>query len=79
MKTINFIQSSLSDNKTIFRISSKQYKTFKNTVTYVGRVRWYSNGRYIFSDSTGIHRLTPEDAQHDAQIIAADRMNDLRS
>ena len=69
---------SLTDGITDYRISSKSYNT-RGGKTFVGRVRWYQDGRYLWSDGCGVHRLTPEDAQHDAQLVAADRLNDLHS
>ena len=56
----------LSDNKNIYRISSRAYTKYDGLKTFVGRVRWYENSRYLWSESTGVHRLTAQDAQDDA-------------
>ena len=63
----------LSDNKTTYRISSRSYDRFGRLDTFVGRVRWYKNGQPLWSESTGIHRLTAEAAQEDAQELADSR------
>lgn len=66
----------ITDSITDYRISSKG--CLKNKIkTYVGRVQWYQDGRYLYSDSCGIYRLTASDAHHDAELIVADRLNDL--
>ena len=51
--------------------------------TYVGRVHYYEphteSGqdsiykKALFSESTGIHRLTPKDAQDDARLLGKER------
>ena len=40
--------------------------------TYVGRVRYYDHNHYLFTNSTGIHRLNKEDAREDAVKSALD-------
>ena len=61
-----------------FRVTSRRYEKL-NTVTFVGRVHYYEtvNGhpKAIWSETTGIHRLTPKDAQTDAFRIAFDRFD----
>ena len=39
-------------------------------ITYVGRIKYYDDGQYLFSESTGIHRLNPIDAKNDAEKLA---------
>jgi len=68
----------LTDGITDYRISSKSYIKGK-IKTFVGRVRWYQDGRYLWSDGCGVHRLTVKDARYDAELVAADRLNDLHS
>ena len=63
--------------ETKFRVSSRSYTKYNNLKTYVGRVRFYENDRFLFSESTGIHRLTPTDAKLDAYKIAEDRMDGI--
>lgn len=58
--------ATLSDDKTIYRISSKSYTKYNNLKTFVGCVRWYEDGRFLWSESTGIHCLTAMDARDDA-------------
>lgn len=43
--------------------------TNSTVTTYVGIVKHYENGRYLFSESTFIHRLNPSDAKKDAKAI----------
>ena len=59
--------------ETKFRVSSKSYRSF-GIKTFVGRVRFYENDQYLFSESTGIHRLNTVDAKLDAYKIAEDRL-----
>jgi len=50
------------------KIEARKTNMF-NKVTYVGRIKNYENGRYRFSFSTGIHRISKEDALEDAQQL----------
>ena len=43
--------------------------------TYVGRVKWYDDDMYLYSESTGIHAITPDDAKLDAKRLAEDRLS----
>jgi len=59
---------------TTYRIASKSC-TNRGCKTFVGRARYYENKRFIFSESTGIHRLNPIDAQVDAYRVAMERLH----
>ena len=61
--------------ETKFRVSSKSYNMFGKK-TYVGRVRYYENGKYLFSEGSGIHRLTAIDAKMDAYKLAENRLDE---
>lgn len=41
----------------------------KNKYGYVGRVEIWENGKYLYSHSTAITRLTKYDALEDAHIL----------
>ncbi len=58
---------------TIYRTSSRSYQ-WKGLKSYVGRIHWYDKKRFMFSESTSIHRLEPIDALIDAERIALDRL-----
>ncbi len=58
---------------TKYRVSSRSYIQ-RGIKTYVGRVRFYEKDQFLFSESTGIHRTNPEDAQADATKIAMERL-----
>ena len=60
--------------ETKFRVSSRSYESF-GIKTFVGRVRFYENDKYLFSESTGIHRLNAIDAKLDAYKIAENRLD----
>ena len=62
--------------QTKFRVSSKSHES-RGIKTFVGRVRFYENGRFSFSESSGIHRLTAIDAKLDAYKIAEERLDIL--
>jgi len=49
--------------------SANRCRTYKGLTTYVGRVAVYDGGRYMYSHSTGVHRLTKEDAVEDAKNL----------
>ncbi len=65
----------LSDGKKIYRISSRAYTKYNGLKTFVGRVRWYENGRSLWSESTGMHRLCAQDAQADAKNLVDYRLS----
>lgn len=63
----------LDNMNTTYRISSRS--TIQAGVkTFVGRVRYYSDGKFIFTESAGVHRLTACDAQVDAYRLMYDRL-----
>ena len=59
--------------QTKFRVSSRSYQMYK-IKTYVGRVRYYESGKYLFSESSSIHRTTALDAKLDAYKLAESRL-----
>ena len=62
--------------ETKFRVSSRRYTDPKTQIcTYIGRVRFYENDTFLFSESAGIHRLNPIDAKLDAYKIAEERLD----
>jgi hypothetical protein len=46
--------------------------------TFVGRVRVYENGAYLWSESTGINRIHEKDALDDAARLSSELL-DLNS
>jgi len=40
-----------------------------STICYMGYVRFFSNGKYIYQNSTGITRMTRQDALLDAKQL----------
>ena len=62
--------------QTKFKVSSRSYES-RGIKTFVGRVRFYENGRFVFSESTKIHRLNAIDAKLDAYKIAEERLDIL--
>jgi len=40
-----------------------------STIGYVGYVRFFANGRYVYQNSTGITRMTRQDALLDAKQL----------
>lgn len=65
--------------KNSYTITSRRYEN-KGIVTFIGRGHYYEmvDGvkTPLFSESTGIHRLTVKEAQTDAFKIAFDRFHD---
>ena len=59
---------------TTYRIASRSYES-RGVKTFVGRARYYEKDRFLFSESTGVHRLTATDAQVDAFRLAMERMH----
>lgn len=63
--------------ETKFRVSSRRYTNPKTQMcSYVGRVRYYEDDAFLWSESTDIHRLTPIDAKLDAYRIAEERLSE---
>lgn len=60
------------------RYEARKYIMF-NKVTYVGRIHYYEDGRFLFSESCGIHRTTKEDALNDCAWLYNDRYGTERS
>jgi len=40
-----------------------------STICYMGYVRFFANGRYVYQNSTGITRMTRQDALSDAKQL----------
>ena len=47
----------------------RKYHMFEKT-TFVGRIKYYENDNFLFSESTGIHRIDEIDAMKDAEKLA---------
>ena len=46
-------------------------------VTYVGRIQIYNSDQYLYSESTGIHRVSRGDAKRDATKLKVDRLLEM--
>lgn len=50
-------------------------RCFENNASdfFVGRIRWYNDDIFLWAESTGITRLTENDAENDALWLAKNR------
>jgi len=50
---------------------------FDGKETFIGRVKVYENGKYLYSHSCGINRITREDALEDAGNLAHELITEV--
>jgi hypothetical protein len=58
--------------KTEIKTAYSSVKPVNGALSFVGRVLVYENGKHLYSESTGINRLTSGDALYDADQLKND-------
>ena len=64
----------INNNTYCYKVSTNLVFSDNGPEYYIGRVKWYHNNKYLYSESTGITRTFQKDAVDDATWLARDRM-----
>ena len=57
----------------MYKVSAQRHFENNRPDYFIGRIRWYNRGQYVYAENTGIIRTTTGDALEDARHLAKER------